>query len=215
MNKKHRGGKPGRVPYEWLMLGCCIAAFLLALLLPLTAIGLTGEEWTLARALGNGEVIRLHILAKDNSPEAQALKLTVRDAVLDAFGSELAAAGVQDADAAYALLEAKREQILITAQAAAAENGCSDPIRAEVGWLDLPEKQYGEILLPAGAYRGLRLVIGEGKGENWWCVLFPRLCLALAGAEPQQEPVRWEWYSLRILSLWPAVAPMLPEQPLQ
>lgn len=216
MSKKRRIGKRGRVSGEWFMFACCIAAFLLTLLLPFAALGYTDEEHELAQALADGEVIRLHILAKDNSPAAQSLKLAVRDAVLEAFGSELAAAGVRSAEEAYALLESRKEQILLVAQRTMKQCGSSDAIRAEVGCLEMPEKQYGNILLPAGTYRGLRLTIGEGAGENWWCILFPRLCLALAGADGlQQEPVRMEWKSLRILSLWPAFAPASPSSPAQ
>lgn len=197
----------GREVYVWLLSALCIAAFFLALLLPLGALGLSEEENMLMHAQRNGEVIRLHILAKDNSPMAQAQKLAVRDAVLDAYGAELAAAGAKDADAAYMLLQTKRKEILAVACEAAARNGCTDPIRAEVGLLDMPQKRYGNVCLPAGEYRGLRLIIGEGKGDNWWCVLFPRLCIALGGEAVQTQKPDWEWKSLRILSLWPVFMP--------
>ena len=205
--KENRLFGTGRKPLcAWLLLAACIAVFLLVLLVPLYAFGYSGEEVVLLEAYQRGEVIRLHIVAKDDSPLAQAQKLAVRDAVLEAFGRELAAAGATDADAAYALLMSKQEQILGVARSAAEKNGCTDPIRSEVGLLELPRKQYGNVVLPPGQYRGLRLVIGEGMGENWWCVLFPRLCLSLAGEAA--EPAQWEWKSLRILSLWPAFAPV-------
>jgi stage II sporulation protein R len=204
--KENRLFGTGKRPLcAWLLLAACIAVFLLVLLMPLYALGCSEEEAVLLEAYQRGEVIRLHIVAKDDSPLAQAQKLAIRDAVLEAFGRELAAAGTADADAAYALLAARREQILSAAQSAAEKIGCTDSLRAEVGLLELPRKQYGNVVLPPGQYRGLRLVIGEGLGENWWCILFPRLCLSLAGEAA--EPAQWEWKSLRILSLWPAFAP--------
>lgn len=204
--KENRLFGTGRKPLcAWLLLAACIAVFLLVLLVPLYALGSSGEEAVLLEAYRRGELIRLHIVAKDNTPLAQAQKLAVRDAVLEAFGRELAAAGATDADTAYALLMSKQEQILGAAQSAAEKIGCTDPIRAEVGLLELPGRQYGNVVLPPGQYRGLRLVIGGGLGENWWCVLFPRLCLSLAGEAA--EPAQWEWKSLRILSLWPAFVP--------
>jgi stage II sporulation protein R len=199
----------GRAAEAWVLLGLCVAAFLLALLLPLTAQGLTAEEEALLQAAQRGEVIRLHILAEDDTPKAQAIKLAVRDAVLAAFGRELAQAGAEDAATAFALLQERRAQILRAAQAQASACGFDGPVTAEAGILHLPPKLYGDVLLPEGEYRGLRITLGKGEGQNWWCVLFPQLCLSLAGEEAEQwnEPHEWEWKSLRIFACWPLAAP--------
>lgn len=194
----------------WLLLVFCAVLFLLALLLPLRASGLTQEENRLMQACRKGEVIRLHILAEDNSAKAQAIKLAVRDAVLEAYGDLLATAAAASHEEAYALLLEKQEEILSVAEAKASACGFEGSVTAEVGWLHLPQKQYGQVLLPEGEYRALRITLGRGEGQNWWCILFPELCLALAGQEtagPLAEPERWAWHSLRILSCWPVAAP--------
>lgn len=194
----------------WLLLVFCAVLFLLALLLPLRAIGLTQEEDRLMQACRKGEVIRLHILAEDDSAKAQAIKLAVRDAVLEAYGDLLASAAAASHAEAYALLLEKQEEILSVAQAKARACGFEGSVTAEVGWLHLPQKRYGRVLLPEGEYRALRITLGRGEGQNWWCILFPSLCLALAGQqadEPVQEPERWVWHSLHIFSCWPVAAP--------
>jgi len=194
----------------WLLLAFCAVLFLLALLLPLRASGLTQEENRLMQAWRKGEVIRLHILAEDNSAKAQAIKLAVRDAVLEAYGDLLGTAAAASHEEAYALLLEKQEEILSVAEAKASACGFEGSVTAEVGWLHLPQKQYGQVLLPEGEYRALRITLGRGEGQNWWCILFPELCLALAGQEtagPPAEPERWAWHSLRILSCWPVAAP--------
>lgn len=175
-----------RLASSWMLLLLCIAAFFLALLLPLNALGLTAEEAMLQRAFEDGEIIRLHILAEDDSPRAQQIKLAVRDTVLAAFGQEIATAGAQDADAVYALLLKRQEAMRSLAEQTARQWGFDGPVTAQVGLLALPEKAYGEVTLPAGEYRALRLTLGKGEGQNWWCVLFPQLCLSLASEEPWQ-----------------------------
>lgn len=203
----------GRAAEAWVLLGVCIAAFLLALLLPLTAKGLTAGEEALLQAAQRGEVIRLHILAEDDTPKAQAVKLAVRDAVLAAFGRELAHAGAADAETAYALLQEHGQQMLQVAQARAKACGFDGEVALETGVLHLPPKRYGDVLLPEGEYRGLRITLGKGRGQNWWCVLFPQLCLSLAGeaADRWNETLEWEWKSLHILSCWPLAAPAAEE----
>ena len=67
--------------------------------------------------------------------------------------------------------------------------------------LFLPEKRYGKVTLPAGPYRALRVVLGNGEGQNWWCVLFPQLCLSLAETRPTQE-TQFFWSSRQIFRHW-------------
>lgn len=138
------------------------------------------EEAALRRAATRGEVIRLHILAEDDSAAAQARKLRVRDAVLEAFGEALR--GLPDEpDAVYEWLAQNAEAMRLAAEQAARSEGFAGKVGAEVGWLRLPAKRYGAVLLPEGDYRGLRITLGAGAGRNWWCILFPQLCLAAAG----------------------------------
>lgn len=139
-----------------------IAILMLALVLPGAA------ESTLP------DCVRLHVVASDDTPQAQALKLKVRDAVLDAARRLLWNA--VDADAAWAAVRENLDALNTAARARAAELGFTGPIRCETGIFAFPDRDYGDVTLPAGNYRALRVVIGAGEGHNWWCVLFPSLC---------------------------------------
>ena len=120
------------------------------------------------------KVVRLHVLANSDSEEDQALKLKVRDVVLERATAILE----QSADRREAesrlrgeLLELER----IAAEEIAAE-GYNYPVTVELENTDFPTKEYDGFTLPAGEYLALRVIIGEGQGQNWWCVVFPPLC---------------------------------------
>lgn len=168
----------------------CSLFFGFLLLAPLAQAeeALTSEEAALLAAYGRGEVVRLHILAASDSPQDQAVKLRVRDAVLASFGERLQTAGLRSPEEVWRLLQVETAAMETAARQCAESLGYRGEVRAEAGWLSLPEKRYGQVTLPAGTYRGLRIVLGAGEGHNWWCVLFPQLCLALAGDEPWTAP---------------------------
>ena len=175
----------------------------LALLWPAgAALAYTREEQQLMQAYQTGQIIRLHILANSDDPADQALKLQVRDAVIEAFGERLAQAGETNADQTFELLVTQTEAIRQTAEAKARQLGFSGAVQAETGWLYLPEKQYGSVCLPEGWYRGLRITLGEGQGRNWWCVLFPRLCLALSSDDAESDGKEVVWQTDRIFQHW-------------
>lgn len=121
------------------------------------------------------QVIRLHVLANSDSQADQALKLHVRDRVLEETQRLLAPA--QDAAGAADLLRANLDSLTQTAQAAVAAWGYDYPVsvRLEETWF--PTRQYQGAALPAGDYLALRVLIGAAAGHNWWCVVFPSLCL--------------------------------------
>ena len=127
-------------------------------------------------------VLRLHVLANSDSEEDQALKLKVRDSVA-ALTAELTA-NAADLHAACASVEASLPLIEECARQTLEENGCYLPVRVELGYEKYPTKSYESICFPAGEYRSLRVLIGEAEGQNWWCVLFPQLCL---GASSTRE----------------------------
>ena len=125
-----------------------------------------------------GRVIRFHVIANSDSPEDQALKLQVRDRVLaetETFYPERATL-----EEARAALEAHLEELAAAGQAAVTEAGRSEPVTARLERCWFPTKEYDGFALPAGEYTALRVVIGEGQGQNWWCVAFPPLCLEAA-----------------------------------
>lgn len=186
----------------------CAAAFLTALGLPLAALAdtaaLTAEEVKLIHACESGELIRLHVLADGDDAQSQRVKLAVRDALIDAFGKTLIDAAAADADAAYAALLKNVSAMEDTARECARRSGFKGSVRAEAGILTLPAKTYGRVVLPQGEYRALRVTLGSGEGKNWFCVLFPQLCLSLAGEDgaAAAEPPELIWDTERIFSKW-------------
>ena len=133
-------------------------------------IWLNGQQSALA-----GDVLRLHVLANSDSEADQTLKLEVRDAVL--AQAERYLEGVTSREEAEQRLT---EQLRPLAEAGAevvAEAGCSYPVTVSLEETWFPTKEYEDFALPAGTYTALRVVIGEGAGRNWWCVVFPPLCL--------------------------------------
>ncbi len=120
------------------------------------------------------DVIRLHVIAESDSEEDQAVKLSVRDAVLEVVSDKMDSAVTYDD--AYSLLSGMIPEIEEAAEARAAEEG--HPVSAEVIFdrEEYPVRYYEDYALPAGEYMSMRIVLGEGEGKNWWCVLFPPLC---------------------------------------
>ena len=149
-----------------------------ALMMGLMAAALTGawlgEEQT---ALAD-KVIRLHVIANSDSGADQALKLAVRDRVLEA-AENLYPPGA-DLEQARAALEENLEALAAAGQAEVEARGYGYPVTARLERCWFPTKEYGDFALPAGTYEALRVVIGDGAGENWWCVAFPPLCLGAA-----------------------------------
>ena len=124
------------------------------------------------------KVVRLHVLANSDSEEDQALKLKVRDAVLEQATETLRGADSQ-AEASRRLTDILPE-LEETARAVITANGYDYGVRAELAETSFPTKEYDGFALPAGEYLALRVLIGEAAGQNWWCVVFPPLCTAAA-----------------------------------
>lgn len=120
------------------------------------------------------QVLRLHVIANSDSAEDQKVKLLVRDAIVDLFTSELS----QMNGITQALEYAKNNMDLIqkTADEILKREGFDYRSKIEVSQSLFPEKKYGDITFPAGIYTAVRVTLGEGKGQNWWCVLYPPLC---------------------------------------
>lgn len=123
-------------------------------------------------------VIRLHVLASSDSAEDQMLKLRVRDAIL--ADTEGLLEGAASRDEAEARLCAAIPEIETAAIACLRENGCDADVSVTLGEEDYPRRVYEDVALPAGEYLSLRVCIGEAEGKNWWCVLFPPMCLSAA-----------------------------------
>lgn len=119
-------------------------------------------------------VFRLHVLANSDSDEDQALKLKVRDALLD-YMNELCA-NCSTKEEAITIAEEHKSDFQEIAEKTIADNGYDYSVKININNFYFPTKNYGDISLPAGFYDALRVEIGEAKGQNWWCVMFPSLC---------------------------------------
>lgn len=128
-------------------------------------------------------VLRLHVLANSDSSADQALKLKVRDRVLAESAGILD--GVNDkAGAEKAVLE-KIPQLQKAAQDEIKKQGYNYPVNVKLTNMYFTTRKYKDVTLPAGKYDALRVTIGSGEGHNWWCVIFPPMCLP-AAEEPEE-----------------------------
>ena len=166
-----------------------LLTMLAALLLPL-------------RSSAQSDYIRLHIVADSDSLHNQAVKLCVRDDVRQYTGELLE--NCQSPDDAWALLCENESELLRIAKDSAARYGFSGSVSLDLGVFPFPDRVYGDELVPQGDYRAVRIVLGEGKGRNWWCVVYPSLCLPETA--DTDKPV--EFYSSVIrwaVRMWEAI----------
>ena len=155
----------------------------IALLLALAAALIWGA-WSLQRQDDlERKMIRLHVIANSDDPADQTLKLQVRDRVL-ALTTDILRSSA-DMDQARTRLAHALPDLESAAAEEIARRGCDYPVRASLERTEFPLKTYDGFALPAGEYTALRLVIGEGEGHNWWCVVFPPLCTTAATDLPE------------------------------
>ena len=120
------------------------------------------------------KLIRFHVIANSDSEKDQAVKLKVRDAVIDYLKPKLEnSMSIEESEriikGEYDNLEKISKNIIL-------ENGYNYNVEVGLQYSNFPAKQYSSVVLPSGKYKALKVVIGEGKGKNWWCVMFPPLC---------------------------------------
>ena len=153
----------------------------IALLLALCFTLLAGTWAGAASSRVSEGLVRLHVIAASDDATEQAIKLDVRDAVLSYLEPKLDSAA--DIAGAEALIEANLEGIAAAAESAAQGR----EVNVTLGEEYYPTREYDTFSLPAGLYQSLRVTLGEGAGHNWWCVVFPPLCLTTAGTEEAFE----------------------------
>lgn len=119
-------------------------------------------------------VFRLHVLANSDSAEDQALKLKVRDSLLNYMND--ICSNCTTKEEAISLANENKKNFQQIAEQTISENGYNYPVKINIDNFYFPTKNYGDITLPAGFYDALHVEIGEAKGKNWWCVMFPSLC---------------------------------------
>lgn len=119
------------------------------------------------------EVLRFHVLANSDSKEDQELKRTVKDEVVSWLEAKMDCDSLEETKN---FIRSHLTGIEEVAEETVRREGYSYPVQAALEWTDFPEKSYGDVTFPAGSYEALRIQIGEAKGHNWWCVLYPNLC---------------------------------------
>lgn len=151
-----------------------IAKFIVATLL-LVSVFWLGTVWEDKITLSQ-DLIRLHVVADSDSPEDQQIKLQVRDAIIKKLNCVMD--DFSDVESAKAYLEEHLSELEQTANDALAslKDGCHAVV--SLAKEAFPTREYDTFTLPAGVYESLRVTIGSGEGQNWWCVVFPSLCVS-------------------------------------
>jgi stage II sporulation protein R len=132
------------------------------------------ERDRLEQAIASGDIIRLHVIADSDEPDAQLLKLAVRDALLDAFARRLSSVDANSARESIPELLPAMERV---ASDAARTGGFAGDVSVTFARESFPDREYAGMTLPAGSYDALIVRIGSASGRNWWCVMYPPLCL--------------------------------------
>lgn len=127
------------------------------------------------------DILRLHVVANSDSEEDQAVKLQVRDAVLATLEQGLA--DVQDADQAVEYVRSMVPKLTQVANEVLRQAGFSETVSTSIAMEEFPVREYDTFTLPSGLYQSLRIVIGQGEGHNWWCVVFPEYCMSATTEE--------------------------------
>lgn len=135
----------------------------------------------------NDEVIRLHVVADSDNPVAQELKLKVRDKILCLLDN--IKSGAASKDEAMAMLKDQLSALQEAANEVLQQNGENGEAVVTLQKEAFPRREYDTFSLPAGVYDSLRITIGKGEGKNWWCVVFPDLCVPAASVEVEDVAV--------------------------
>lgn len=156
---------------------------------------LFGAHWTkgysemIQKGIG-AKVVRFHVLANSDTEEDQALKLAVRDRVLQEYSGLLEVCTSKEET--LAVLETAKQKISETAAAEVMTQGYDYPVRVSLVREEFPFKKYDDLIFPAGVYDALRIEIGAAEGQNWWCVLYPQMCFVDAawGYSTEESHIR-------------------------
>ncbi|SET07830.1 stage II sporulation protein R [Anaerobranca gottschalkii] len=158
-------------------------------------------------ALKGEEILRIHIIANSNNPKDQFVKYLVRDRVLKEYSQELKnLKGIKEIEK---FIGNNLQDIEDLAGNVLIENGLAYGAHGELGNFDFPTRLYLDTVYPKGQYKALKIILGEGKGDNWWCVMFPPLCLvgeieekgvfAEPSGEIEDVEVEYEYFILNLL----------------
>lgn len=143
-------------------------------------------------------VVRLHILAVSDEEQDQANKLQVRDAILEAYSEDLN--GLTSREEAETYLTGHLSDIEALATAKLSELGCEEKATVTLTNEYYPTREYESMRLPAGNYLSLRVILGEGKGKNWWCMIYPPLCTSSSRADEELVEAGFSKNQVRLLT---------------
>lgn len=137
-------------------------------------LGISYMRADVSQATIANKLIRFHVIANSDTTEDQALKLKVRDEVLSYISPKLKES--ENIEESREILGANDQIIQEIAKKVIKENGYTYTVKTTLSNENFPIKSYGNITLPQGNYEAYRIIIGNGEGQNWWCVMFPPLC---------------------------------------
>ncbi len=150
-----------------LLLGVLIAAIISLIKVDAYKINAATENY-------KDKMIRFHVLANSDIEEDQALKLKVRDEVIAYLHPKLLKSNT--VEESEKIIQESYSNLIDISKEVIKENGYNYDVSVNLEYCNFPTKQYSSVVLPSGEYKALRVVIGEGSGQNWWCVMFPPLC---------------------------------------
>lgn len=160
-----------------LMLGCAMI---------LMSLWLCRQDYAQAVQTSLAEkVLRFHVIAQSDSDRDQEIKLLVRDEVAT-YVTEL----LEESDSleeTVAIVQANMENINAVANEVLVREGAEYEAQTSLAYVEFPEKVYSEFVFPEGEYRALRIVLGDGEGQNWWCVMYPNLCFSKSVYKTNEE----------------------------
>ncbi|WP_066634814.1 stage II sporulation protein R [Desulfolucanica intricata] len=162
-----------------------VGAMLIAVIALMYVLQWHGQNARVVEAYNADNLIRFHVIANSDTEADQALKLKVRDKVVQAMTP--AFSQVDGIEEARLVVLEKKDMIKEIALEEIRNEGKDYPVSVNLGNYMFPTKSYGNLTLPAGKYEAVRVVIGEGNGANWWCVLFPPLCFVDLSADQDGE----------------------------
>lgn len=145
-------------------------------IISIMTISISGEVKKISTASEDykHKLIRFHVIANSDSDEDQNLKLKVRDAIINYLQPKLLES--ESIEESESIIKKEYDELEKISKSVISENGYDYDVKVGIDYSEFPTKQYSNVVLPAGEYKALRIIIGEGKGKNWWCVMFPPLC---------------------------------------
>lgn len=145
-------------------------------IISIMTISISGEVKKISAASEDykDKLIRFHVIANSDSEEDQNLKLKVRDAIINYLQPKLLES--ESIEESELIIKKEYDELEKISKNIILENGYDYDVKVGIDYSKFPTKQYSNVVPPAGEYKALRIIIGEGKGKNWWCVMFPPLC---------------------------------------